>query len=156
MTKEDFYNLLSSHNVAVISIISPENTPYGACLYYIIDHNLNFFFLTKFNTKKAEYLHKNNNIAVTIVDPIAHITFQALGAAVTVDDPEMHVYVMKRISELVSKDKGPAQTPSSKLPTDGAFVFKVIPTWLRYGDFTKTDPEEIFTQVIPEPTQEKV
>ncbi|HEX8965142.1 MAG TPA: pyridoxamine 5'-phosphate oxidase family protein [Patescibacteria group bacterium] len=156
MTHEDFYNLLSSHNVAVVSIITPENTPYGACLYYIIDHNLNFFFLTKFNTKKAEYLQKNNNVALTIVDPIAHITFQAQGKVESVEDPEMHVYIMRRISELVSKDKGPAQTPSSKMPTDGAFVFKVTPNWLRYGDFTKSIPEEIFTQIIPEPTQEKV
>lgn len=160
-TREEIYSYLQFLTIGVLSTVSDTGKPYAAVIYFVVDHNLNFFFVTKTDTKKSQNLEKNNNAAITILDPNFPKTVQATGIVEAVQEPDMHTYLLKRISEANSK-KGIYYWPPplSKLNSQGDLIlYKFQPDWLRFADFTESTysvessgvKTNIFYQIIPPP-----
>ena len=160
-TREEIYSYLQLLTIGVLSTVSDAGKPYAAVIYFVVDHNLNFFFVTKTDTKKSQNLEKNNNAALTILDPNAPKTIQATGTVEGVHEPDIRTYLLKRISE-ANSNKGIYYWPPplSKLDSQGDLIlYKFQPDWLRFADFTESTYSidessvkgNIFYQIIPQP-----
>lgn len=157
-SRNEIYSYLKRLTIAILSTVSDEGKPYASVIYFVADHNLNFFFLTKSDTKKALNLEKNNNAALTILDPANPKTIQATGTVMKVQDADIYTYILKRIAEDNSKKGGFYWPPPlSKLRSVGDLVmYRLEPNWLRFADFTESaytstsgSKTNIFYQVIP-------
>lgn len=153
-SKEGVYNFLQEHAGAVLSTVSPDGTPYASPIYFIVDKELNFFFLTKSDTKKAQNIEKNNHVALTVVHPSLPITVQATGTVEEVQEPEILIKMAKTNANETGGFSWPP--PLSKLISEGyLLMYKVTPHWLRIGDFATPQqqpekPTKIFYEIIPQ------
>lgn len=150
-SKEEIYAYLQSVYLAVLSTSSKDGQPYAASIYFTTDPELNFYFLTKSDTKKSLNLEENNNAAITTIDLLAPKMIQATGAAGEIEDPKHYHTMLARISEANAQKKGFYWPPPlSKVDSQGDLVlYKFTPTWLRFGDFSEETTENIFYKVIP-------
>lgn len=157
-SKNEVYTYLKHLSIAVLSTVSMDSKPYASVIYFVTDHNLNFFFITKSDTKKAKNLEKNKNAALTILDPTNPKTIQATGTVEKVQDADIYTYMLKKIAEENSRKGGFYWPPPlSKLKSMGELVmYKLEPDWLRFADFTESthatsenSKTNIFYQVIP-------
>jgi uncharacterized protein YhbP (UPF0306 family) len=155
--REKIHNFLKSHEVAVLSTISYDNTPYAAAIYVVSDDSFNFFFLTKTDTKKSRFIMANHNAALTIVDPVIPMTLQATGTVSKIDEPDKFLHMFIKIAEENAQKKGgthwPPPVTKIKGPGDLA-MYKFEPAWLRLGDFSGSNDititaKNIFLQLIP-------
>jgi nitroimidazol reductase NimA-like FMN-containing flavoprotein (pyridoxamine 5'-phosphate oxidase superfamily) len=151
-SKEKVYTFLESHAVGVLSTVSADNKPHASPIYFVADNDLNFFFLTKSDTKKSQDIEKNNNVALTIVNPSLPLTIQVAGAVEETNNPEMYA----KIAETNAAEKGGLHWPPPihKLQHSGDLImYKLTPNWLRVADFSDSEDmtkttKEIFHQII--------
>jgi len=158
-TKEALAAYLNQLNIAVLSTVSSDGAPYAAVIYFVVDHDLNFYFLTLSDTKKAKNLQENKNTALTTIDLPSMITVQTTGMVQEVTDPQQYTYMVKKIGEAnARKNKSQWPPPISKLHSMGNIVvYKYTPKWLRIGDYSQkvspddqaTERKSVFTQIIP-------
>lgn len=92
---------LISHEVAVLSVITPAGSPHGAVVYYAADKNNNIFIVTKNQTKKAQYINQNSRVALTIYDTASMSTLQAAAIAHVEQDPA----ICKKIYETILRPR---------------------------------------------------
>lgn len=154
-TKETVAAYLNELNVAVLSTASKEGIPYSAVIYFIVDHYLNFYFLTLADTKKAKNLQENKNVALATIDLSSMITVQTTGIVKEITDPEQYTYMIKNIGEANARRTKPSwPTPISQLRSIGSLVvYKFIPNWLRIGNYTQkpsavNEKGSVFTEII--------
>lgn len=150
-SKHEIYTYLQSLYLAVLSTASPEGSPYAASIYFITDPELNFYFLTKSDTKKSFTLEQNNQAALTIIDPSSPRTIQSTGKASELEDPIQYHNMLERISEANAQNKGFYWPPPlSKIDSQGDLIlYKYVPEWLRFADFSESTTQNIFYKVIP-------
>lgn len=150
-TKAEIYAYLQSLSSAVLSTASKDGEPYGAVIYFIPDEELNFYFLTKSDTKKSQILAKNHKAALTIIEPLSPRTIQATGRVTEIEGSDMYRKIIERISTENATESGFFWPPPlSKLDSKGDLVlYKFQPKWLRYADFSESTKENIFYTVIP-------
>ena len=152
-TTESLVSYLNDLNIGVLSTVMPNGIPYSAVVYFVVDHSLNFYFLSKSDTKKAENLESNNRASFTTVDLTSMITIQTNGTVEKVTDPEQHTYMIKSIGAANARKNNPQWPPPiSKLHSTGDnIVYKYKPSWLRVGDYSHKiqEKESVFTEIIP-------
>lgn len=151
-SKQEIYDILKPMSVAVLSTISKDTTPYAAVIYFMVDSELNFYFMAESDTKKSENLQRNNHAALTIVDRKSPRTVQASGTAKEIEDPEIYRNLMVKISEANAADtEFYWPPPISKIDSSGdLIIYQFTPTWLRFADFSESTKKSIFYQVIPD------
>jgi len=88
--KEEVYRYLQPLAIAVLSTVNPKQHPYAALIYFIVDNDLNFYYLTKSDTNKSHNLKKNHHAALTIIDPLSPKTIQTTGSASEVEGAEVY------------------------------------------------------------------
>jgi general stress protein 26 len=150
-SKPEIYSFLTLMAIAVLSTSTEDGYPHAAIIYFLPDEELNFYFLSKSDTKKSENLKNNNRAALTIVDPKSPRTIQATGEAIEIEEPEMYTKIMEKIAEENAKGNNFYWPPPlSKLDSEGDLIlYRFKPDWLRYADFTESTKEYIFYDVIP-------
>jgi general stress protein 26 len=152
-SKEKVYEFLQSHAVGILSTATTAGIPSASPIYFIVDEDLNFFFVTKSDTKKAQNVKENKNVALTIVDSGIPLTIQSSGTVEEVQDPQMYA----KLAEANAKEKGGFSWPPplSKLESEGfLLLYKFQPSWLRVGDFSESKEgadiqNNIFHVIIP-------
>ena len=156
-SREQVKKFVESHAIASISTISPENIPYSAIVYVVVDDELNFYFITRNGSRKIEYIDNNNNASLTIYDQTNPFTIQAQGNIHKVENPETFLNLFIKIAESSAKEIGGFHWPPPVTKFDNNMdisMFKFVPSWLRIADFTDTKhaveaPDHIFKQIIP-------
>ena len=149
-SKNEVYTYLQSLYIAVLSTATPSGAPYAATIYFITDPDLNFYFLTKSDTKKSRNIEENSNVALTTVDTSTPRTIQASGKVVEVEDPTQYRRMLERISEANAKKGGFYWPPPlSKINSSGDLVlYKFTPEWLRFADFSEETTDYIYYDVV--------
>ncbi len=152
--REDAYNFLLESTTAVIAT-SYKNNPKASTVYFVVDQEFNFYFITKRNTSK--YFHATLNPKAAIVvgtgpEPISvtgHGTIEII-----VDEDEID-----RISDLMSAKKALKNIKSvpirdmKDLENGPAVVFKIIPDELTFMNLSTTvhtkSASDQFIKIIP-------
>lgn len=78
--KTDALKFLNENTTAVLAT-SADNIPRAATIYYLVDQDFNFYFLTKDNTGHCQNIRNNPNVALVIGTGPEHITVQVKGHA---------------------------------------------------------------------------
>ena len=155
-SRQSLISYLKELGMAVLSTVNQDGFPYSAVIYFVVDHNLNFYFLTKADTKKARNLEVNNKAALTTIDLKSMITVQTTGAVARVRDGEQYIYMIGELGKVNAQKNNPHWPPPvSKLKDNGEVaVYKYKPDWIRIADYSHKITDEkkedsIFTEITP-------
>lgn len=152
MDKTGIYNYLTEHTIAVLSTVDPNNKPYAATMFYVIDEMLNFYFFSRKDTRKVANIRHDAHVAVTVIDQVKAVTVQSQGIVEEIEDEEVRTQIVAKIAEQnVQKVSHLWPPPLSRLPEGELIIFKVTPLWLRYGDYSRADGADdgMFYEVLP-------
>ena len=122
---------LKKHTLAVIATTHLDGAPEAAAIDFSVRDNLELVFDTFKETRKYANLLNKGSVAF-VIGWDENITVQYEGDAIAVPISDVAQYQKEHI------EKVPFER---QFIEKGAIMFKVIPRWIRYSDFTK-DPIE--------------
>lgn len=126
--------VLAAHKLAALATTDPDTLqPESALVAYAEDERLNLYFQTSQLSRKMKNLRRNQKVALVI--GFGHLTVQYEGTAQRLTAKEQ----IGRAAELFESKKSP--TTQDYFDKPDTAVFKVIPTWIGYSDYTKRPPE---------------
>ncbi len=134
LTKQEIYNFIQKHNLAVLSTVSSLQAPEAALVGIAVTDELELIFDTLGSSRKCCNLRANPRIAF-VIGWANEITMQYEGVA---DEPvgdELEFY------KDVYFKKMPEGRRREKLPD--IVYFRVKPKWIRYSDFNKPGRQTI-------------
>lgn len=147
MTKDQAYQFLKDINIAVLAT-SSENKPLASTMYYVVDNELNIYFITKDSTTKYTQINTNPNVSVVVTNRELVQTIQIMGIASTITDIPAKMSIIHQMSQANVKKKWLHWPPPiSKVENGEMVVVKVTPNWMRFADYMQEDPSLVFSEV---------
>lgn len=140
-------NFLKNHDLAVISTINSENKPEAATIGYFIDDDLSLYLITREDSRKAENIAGNPNVALVIGTTAGPNTVQIEGSAQILKSGD------KEFADLLVKFaalKVLYYGPFLKMEGINFIICKVTISWLRFLDVNDATNKEEFYQLIPD------
>lgn len=128
-------DFLRGHLVASLATIRPDGRAHASTIYYAIDENLNFFFVTKEGTNKHTNIERNAAVALAISDETTLDTVQIEGAARRAAGKEFLSAIDTLTQKVVRNHRQWDKIPASLIKS-GQFAFYVIePSWIRWMNY---------------------
>lgn len=146
--KEKALDFLKNKKVAVISTVSSDNKPQSATVFYTVDSSFNFYFFTLDNTKKYNNLENFNLASMVVFSEESPVIVQAEGVVSLVENESEGREMASRLAKVAMDSSRWYDPPIAKLEGGEIAILKLQPSWLRIGDFTASDRDKIFTQII--------
>lgn len=146
--REQLVSFLGSNFIAVLST-ADDNKPTASPVVYVVDEDLNFYFVTNIDTYKAKNILKNPNVSMCIWE-FSNMSVQLDGTATKVEDEAKQEWVIEKFSDAATKDPN-FWAPIFRIKRGDYAVFKVKPTWLRALDLSRNtvrSKESPYTEVI--------
>lgn len=134
-TKSGMVSFLKENFVMELATCT-DNKPAVAPVIYVIDDELNFYFVTYRNSYKAQNLIKNPQCSFTTWQ-FLQMCVQADGEASIVEDEKKQAWVIEAFADAATKDPN-FWDPIFRIKRGDYCVFKIKPTWLRVLDLTHT------------------
>jgi uncharacterized protein YhbP (UPF0306 family) len=95
-------NFLNKNTLAVVSTVDKEGRPHAAPVFYVMDENFDFFFITPVKTRKNINLDHQQELIMTVTDEENRETVQIRGLAHR--DEGLLQSTLKRLSKKLSHD----------------------------------------------------
>lgn len=119
---------------AVIGSCPTDGNTHAATVYYYVDTQFNFYFLTATNTQKYKNLQENSNAAIVVGFGPSQTTIQGQGSAMllekaSLEEKEALVHIKKRLQEHNDETWPIFQLDSYDRETIA--VFKLVPDRLQ-------------------------
>ncbi len=111
---------------------SRDDKPAVAPVVYVIDEELNFYFVTYRMSFKAQNLIANPKCSVSIWK-LLQMSVQADGTTSIVDDVVKKEWVINAFADAATKDPN-FWAPIFRIKKGDYCVFKITPTWMRVLD----------------------
>jgi len=111
-----------------------DNKPAVSPVVYVIDDDLNFYFVTYRMSYKAQNLINNPQCSFTIWQ-FLKMSVQADGMASVVEDETKKAWVIEAFADAATKDPN-FWAPIFRIKKGDYCVFKITPTWMRVLDLT--------------------
>ncbi|HSX32614.1 MAG TPA: pyridoxamine 5'-phosphate oxidase family protein [Candidatus Saccharimonadales bacterium] len=146
--QEKAYEFLKNHKFAVLSTATEDAKPWGAAVYYAVDKELNFYFLTHTGSKKYRNLQEQPNAAVTVVDDNAQTTVQAAGTITTIDMGQEHDDAFRTLVGIHPPGQYAWVPPVSKLHNGDSVLLKLTPDHLQMSVFYPAQSEPDIQKVV--------
>lgn len=145
VTRQKVIDFLKANTFAVVSTISRDNKPNSGPVLYFFDDNLNFYFVTRSQSRKHINLQGNTAMSIVVGTGQESIAIQMEGHADMADDNvEYFVNELKRRKHLKNEFYGPLLTFEG-----GDFIiYKTSIEWMRYIEVTN---EKIHTEEYYKP-----
>lgn len=146
------HDFLHHHPVGVLSTVSPDGTPWGAAVYYIVDEDFNFFFVTRTKTIKYQNLDKNPFAAFTIADGPTQTTVQVSGKISKVPIQDYVDIYFDKFAKIRPEGNPDWTPPLSRLHMGNYMPFRLTPTRLHYADYghiESDDHTDSIEKIIP-------
>lgn len=139
---------LKSHQAGVLATVA-DGAPRARLIYYAADDAFNIFFVTLANTRKATELADSPKAAFVVSDAAVPQTIQLEGIVenltenATIDDT-----LAKLVKTLMSNTTYGA--PLTHLDSSTIKYYRLSPTWIRWGDFTRGyGSSAVFSEIAP-------
>ncbi|MCC2631204.1 MAG: hypothetical protein K0S38_1013 [Candidatus Paceibacter sp.] len=101
--KKDVLVFLRENYTAVVAT-SFNDMPKASTVYYYVDNNFNFYFITKRNTSKYLNIEMNPRAAVVVGTGPEHISVQASGYCKLIVDDEEKAHVIDHIIDIRARE----------------------------------------------------
>lgn len=125
-----------------------DNKPAVAPMVYVMDKDLNFYFVTYQHTLKAQNLLKNPQCSFVVWE-FLKMSVQVSGSAEVVEDEAQKSWVVDAFGDAATKDPN-FWAPIFRIKRGDYVVFKIKPTWMRVLDLTHNtvrQEESPFTEI---------
>ena len=134
---QQLLQFLRTQNVAALATVR-EHKAHAATIFYYIDDDLKFYFLTRNGTLKFNELVKDSSVGLVITDAYTFQTVQVEGIAKEVDYVKEYNEVMRKyLNSILSRGKTWESIPLNQMIQSGYYAFvQVTPSWIRWTDFT--------------------
>ncbi len=126
---------LTSHNIATFSTSDQNGKVSGAVVYYALAPDSTFYIVTKSQTKKAQNILRNNQVALTIYDASQMKTAQIQGLAAVETDSTKTKSLIDRFVQPHIYDKKIAWPPITKIAAGNHEVIQITPTEVKFTDY---------------------
>jgi len=117
-----------------------DNKPAVSPVIYVIDEDLNFYFVTYRESVKAQNLINNPLCSFTIWQ-FSQICVQADGIASTVEDEKRKEWVIDAFADAATKDSN-FWAPIFRIKRGDYCLFKIKLTWMRVLDLSHNTTRE--------------
>jgi uncharacterized pyridoxamine 5'-phosphate oxidase family protein len=141
------HDFLKKHHMAVLSTVSLDGKPWGSAVNFVIDEELNFFFMTRGGTLKYKNIENNPNVAITVADEESQQTVQAQGEISKVAVKDIIDVVFKKLAKIKPHNDYGWIPPVIKVHKGDYMVLMFTPSKLQYADF-KQHKTEVFDEYI--------
>jgi general stress protein 26 len=128
-------DFLESHEIAVLSSVDNKGNVQGATIYYALDAQNNFYFVTKSGTDKAQNILLNPQVALTIFDADTLQTAQIQGITQLEANPVIFEAITKNIFKLRKYGTDFGWPPLTKIISGQYVIFKIVPTSLKFSSY---------------------
>lgn len=146
--REEALDFLKTNRTGVLATLSPAGDPHARLVYYAADDDFNIHFLTLASTRKAADLTARPVAAFTVASTDIPRTLQIEGTVEDVTETATIDPILARLTENLFSN-APFYAPLTHFDQAAMRMYRLRPTWIRWGDFTHGVGEaEIFT-VIP-------
>ncbi len=133
--KDTVLDFLRMQSMATISTVAKNsNQPESALVAFTQTEDLEIVFESFVETRKWSNIQSNPHVAMVIGRGLdEHITVQYEGVASLISDQEKEKYIQLFLDKDTPCTEQFLRDPRSRL-------YKVSPTWIRYSDYTKNQP----------------
>lgn len=148
--REKTLQYLKGQSLMVLATATPDGSPYASTMLYVVDDDLNFYFITRKDTKKSGQLAENPKAALSI-GCASPMNVQAEGAVEEVTDETLRAELFARLAEAGGRIKD-FWPPILRIEAGDYLLFRIAPTWLRVLDLEGehiNEAELPFTEIIP-------
>ena len=143
-------DFLKRNHIGVLATADKKTaSPHAAAVYYAIDSQLNIYFLTKDKTAKSRNLDMNPSAAMAIYEADAQRTAQISGIVNRVDSQEVMERAKPLMSLFSSQTAGTAETPISKLAAGEYVLYRLVPQFIRLGEYKYGVHNDLFDIATP-------
>jgi general stress protein 26 len=144
----DARSFLEAHSLGVIATLSPEGTPRARTVYYVSDDSLAVYFLTLTGTRKVEDIAHDTHAAFVVSAEQGPQTIQLEGTVVNLTDTATVDAIVKKLSQKI-EERGSHFAPLTHLDTGKIMLYKLAPSWVRWGDFTHGEGTDTVLTELP-------
>lgn len=139
ITENKIYDFLVSCQIAVLSSVDPNNNPHGVVVYFGIDKKFVSSIVTKSDTKKYDNLTHNQNVMLTVYEPLSQTSFQITGRAVELTDP-VDINKIAQMNMKASMKTSEGGIPAIvKLDAGVIVAFEIHPVLVRMAVYSRPD-----------------
>ncbi|MCA9325693.1 pyridoxamine 5'-phosphate oxidase family protein [Candidatus Saccharibacteria bacterium] len=124
-----------SQQFGVLSTSDKDGQPWGAAIFFLVDDDFNFYFLTRTGTQKFGDIDQNPQVALTVVDRQSQVTVQLAGTVSKVDLNEYAHDLLPKFANLKPDDDEHWHPPVDKIHSGNYVPLKITPTRLQYADY---------------------
>src|SRR3989344_7775908 len=141
--KQKSFEFLKSRNTAVLATVSVDGKPQAATIYYIIDDDFNFYFITGSETGKFKNLKAKEDVALVVGFGPEPTTVHVGGKASILPENERSKILLE-YADLLRVNE---EIPILKLKDHGSVeVFKITPTFLAWLCLDKINFPEAYSE----------
>ena len=137
-------NFLRSKVVTVIATVNQDGHPMAATVYFAVDDDFTFYFMTKVSTHKFLNLQNNQHVAMVVGTENIPTTVQIEGQAEKLEQMDKKLIAQDKVAR--NSLEGAYGPPLNKLPVDELAVFQVKPTFIKFMD--QTDQSGRYNQPV--------
>jgi general stress protein 26 len=152
--KPKITQFLTANQIGVLATADSSGQPHAATIYFVIDPDLNVYFITKEKTIKYKNLVQNNKAALAVYEPSSQSTVQIIGNTYEVTDNSRIDDVFRRLLTITANTSESAVPPVSKLNAGEYKCFCIKPSMVRLAEYTKSEHgqhDDLFdTAVMPD------
>ncbi|MEO6536376.1 MAG: pyridoxamine 5'-phosphate oxidase family protein [Candidatus Paceibacterota bacterium] len=145
--REAALSFLTSNSIGALATVSTEGTPRVRLVYYATDPDFSIYFLSLENTRKTIDIRSNTKAAFVVSSNDSHHTLQIEGLFEEMTDTATFGPVIDSLTKHLFPEND-ISAPITHLDKSKPVFFKLSPTWIRWGDFSKgTTSEEVFFEL---------
>lgn len=133
---EKAYTFLKHHSLGILATASSASEPWGSAIYYIVDEQLNFYFLTHTETLKYRNIQHSHRASLVVTDNDAQTTVQVVGD-ITEPEETSDEYndAFRKLADVRPPKELRWRPPVSKIHTSKTVLLRLTPTYLQFADF---------------------
>lgn len=138
--------------MGVLSTVSAEGEPWGAAIYFVVDDNFTFYFVTRVGTRKYQNLESRPVASLTIADGETQTTVQAYGNIEKVPVQEYMDTIFDKLAGIKPADDSDWHPPLTKVHEGNYMPLKLTPSKLQFADFKQHKPDmtaDFIETIIP-------
>jgi uncharacterized pyridoxamine 5'-phosphate oxidase family protein len=142
-TREEVLRFLRSHHMGVLSTVSQDGKPWGAAIYFLVDDELTFYFVTRAETYKYKNLEDNPYVALTIADEPGQTTVQLAGKVTPLPFEHYQEIVFREMPKQIKPEGDETwEFPIDKLKAGDFMPMVLTPDKLQFADYKHVKPEK--------------
>jgi|TARA_R110000824_G_scaffold401771_1_gene615623 hypothetical protein len=143
------HSFLTSNSLGVLATLSQDGNPRARSVYYATDDNFAIYFVTLAGTRKIEDLAHHTKGAFVVSDESIPATLQIEGTIENASHTPAPSDAVRSIFDILLK-RGGHFTPLTRLDTGVVHMYKLTPTWIRWGDFSaRGGSDAVFNELEP-------